>query len=1045
MAEEMPFIGVYRSLYPYQPQQNPELVVAENRELELEENELLYILEKGEDLWWRAKKKAISDQEDGEVGLVPGNYLEECQPIYQVRTLYDYEQQSFEEISFNEGEILDVFDEDGENWVFARCGTAYGFAPSNYLEKITDNTVLHNDNSTYSKVAISSPSPSISNLHLSPKSSKKTNVSKETSTFIPSQQVLPTTQSFKNIGVGEKEKMHKNLENSEILDAYAVSNEPYFFNTHQNNSNENVKTWVVHEVYKKKRRKGILGVGNNSITFSSESNKNSSQVWPITSIIRHSFEKKHLFIDIYSDKSSISFDFHAGSSEVAAEIYSVIENLVNTARSSNLQEITSSLHQNPENTLKEVGKTSCKDRKFTNDNDNNDKNINNCNHKQLEGEKGIVLYDFNASEEDELSVKANTHVHILDNTTNNDWWKVRKGDTEGLVPASYIRYLPRDLKDLKKIGHHNDSQKPEKTVRLEKKLDKPQLDKVKTWTDRTGTFKVDAQFLGIIDNKIHLHKLNGVKISVPLSKMSEEDIRYIENITESSKNKQNVDTNALYNDSKYSKNKDKAIINKHENYSTSVPKNNYDWFNFFLSSGVKYNLCQSYTTNFENDNLNESNLLDLTPENMRTLGIREDDIIRITRYIREKYKNKLDAQESKSETNKVKTQTNSSLAPVPDTLKKNEFNLSSTLSNEKSKDNNNSLEPQSFQDIRTTHTTHSNFPPQNKNNEFSPKIKEAPTSGFDDDAWSIKSSNTEKNYSLTLQKSDASNPQLVYSMRNLSLLTPPMKPTHPAPISTQISQQQIQQNIMPLTHPVSQTVLQNQFNVIDQFSTAFSTSIPNSSYFQPFQSYGISNTPVIASQQGFSSSVIQPSISHFQQQTFQPQTEFGQKIKQQISENPSYLNPQFSTNQIHIMHNPFPLIQNVTPLPMHIQNNRCNNPIQQQQDITQQSFQMINFHHSLPSQYNTYNQQSTFFQGDTQLSLNKHQTFENNFFMPQALENVEKKSFSTVSQPANTLTPFQQAPVFKPVQFGISKSHSSNCTRKRANLEAATPENPFGF
>lgn len=82
MIEDMPFIGVYRSLYPYQPQQDPEFVAAENKELELEENELLYILEKGEDLWWRAKKKAPCGQEDGDVGLVPGNYLEEVRGTF---------------------------------------------------------------------------------------------------------------------------------------------------------------------------------------------------------------------------------------------------------------------------------------------------------------------------------------------------------------------------------------------------------------------------------------------------------------------------------------------------------------------------------------------------------------------------------------------------------------------------------------------------------------------------------------------------------------------------------------------------------------------------------------------------------------------------------------------------------------------------------------------------------------------------------------------------------------------------------------------------
>ena len=39
---------------------------------------------------------------------------------------------------------------------------------------------------------------------------------------------------------------------------------------------------------------------------------------------------------------------------------------------------------------------------------------------------------------------------------------------------------------------------------------------------------MDAQFLSIRDGKIHLHKTNGVKIAVPISKMSMQDLRYVE-------------------------------------------------------------------------------------------------------------------------------------------------------------------------------------------------------------------------------------------------------------------------------------------------------------------------------------------------------------------------------------------------------------------------------------------------------------------------------------------------------------------------------------
>ncbi|EMR11640.1 hypothetical protein PNEG_00079 [Pneumocystis murina B123] len=1046
MTEEMPFIGVYRSLYPYQPQQDPEFVVAENKELELEENELLYILEKGEDLWWRVKKKAPCDQEDGDIGLVPGNYLEECKPVYQVRTLYDYEQQSFEEISFNEGEILDVFDEDGENWVFARCGSSYGFAPSNYLEKIT-NTTLPSHKSTPIQENTESQLVSTSSS-ISPEFMKKSNVSKET--FPSFQNTQLTNKLQKNVvSFSEKPVSNKELSNSETLDAYAISSEPYSFNT-QDNSNESFKTWTVHEIDKKKRRKGALGVGSDKITFSCESGKKSPQVFPISSIIQYSVEKKHVFIDVSSSKSTISYDFHAGSSETAAEIYSAIENLASISRST-LKEIASaagtaaSTMHISSGTVKEIEKTSYKGDESTNNNDNNDNNdnnnINRFNFEQLEEKKGIILYDFDAVEDDELSVKENTEVFILDDTSNNDWWKVKKGDHEGLVPASYIRYFPQNLKvsrnqknvknskdskDQKKTEcYQNELQKSEKKVHVEKKINKPQLDKIRTWTDRTGSFKVDAQFLGIIDNKIHLHKLNGIKISVPMSKMSLEDIHYVESITEPFKNKQNTTTNAEVSDTKQSKTKNKTSLNK-RNSSTSISKNNYDWFDFFLSSGVKYELCQTYATNFENENLVESNLLDLTREDMQSLGIKDDDIIRITKNIREKFKNKLNIQEPKLEINKTESQ----ITSETENLSKLEDNLDSLLSlpNEKS------------QSLQVNNKTDTHSFSKSINKEFLSETKKTSASGFEDDAWSIRSPNTKKN-EPSIPNTETTNPQLAHAMKNLSLLTPPMKPTHTSPISSQFSKQQIQQNILPQAQPISQTTIQNQYTTVDPFSTTFTNMNPNPSHLQPYQNYGITNIPVAS--RYFSSPIIQPTIPQFQyHQTLQPQITFDQKTKQQIPHNSLYIDPQLSTNQTQL-YNSLPFTQQNTTLPLHLQNNGHNNSIPQHTTI-QQPFQNANiFRHSVASQYNNYNQSTNFLQNTYHPSIQQQQLL-NNFISSDTLKHAPNNpSFSTTSQPPNTS--FKQTPIFKPVQFGTSKLSRPESTERRANIAAATPENPFGF
>ena len=47
-------------------------------ELELQEGDLVYVLEKStEDDWWKAKKRAAPGEDEEPQGLIPNNYVEE--------------------------------------------------------------------------------------------------------------------------------------------------------------------------------------------------------------------------------------------------------------------------------------------------------------------------------------------------------------------------------------------------------------------------------------------------------------------------------------------------------------------------------------------------------------------------------------------------------------------------------------------------------------------------------------------------------------------------------------------------------------------------------------------------------------------------------------------------------------------------------------------------------------------------------------------------------------------------------------------------------
>lgn len=176
----------------------------------------------------------------------------------------------------------------------------------------------------------------------------------------------------------------------------------------------------------------------------------------------------------------------------------------------------------------------------------------------------------------------------------------------------------------------------------------PDPSKTRTWTDRSGAFKVEAQFIGLKDGKIHLHKLNGVKIAVSVSKMAIEDLEYVEGVTGESLDDDKPLSDIRRRSLQASKGKDEQ---KKSQSASSVPKpavlvgksnsepksSDYDWFDFFLKAGVNHHQCERYASNFTRDSMDESVLPDITPPVLRTLGLKEGDILRVMKYLDTKY------------------------------------------------------------------------------------------------------------------------------------------------------------------------------------------------------------------------------------------------------------------------------------------------------------------------------------------------------------------------------------------------------------------------
>jgi hypothetical protein len=68
-AVNMKYVEVCKALFDYDARTEEELSIAEN--------DVLYVIEKEDEEWWRTELKQANGQEPGPVGLVPANYLEE--------------------------------------------------------------------------------------------------------------------------------------------------------------------------------------------------------------------------------------------------------------------------------------------------------------------------------------------------------------------------------------------------------------------------------------------------------------------------------------------------------------------------------------------------------------------------------------------------------------------------------------------------------------------------------------------------------------------------------------------------------------------------------------------------------------------------------------------------------------------------------------------------------------------------------------------------------------------------------------------------------
>jgi hypothetical protein len=155
----------------------------------------------------------------------------------------------------------------------------------------------------------------------------------------------------------------------------------------------------------------------------------------------------------------------------------------------------------------------------------------------------------------------------------------------------------------------------------------PDPSQTREWRDRTGQFRIEAAFFGFKNGMLRLHKTNGLIIEVPSEKMSVNDMRYVEKmIGGRGSTSRKIDEQ---DDEPLGKRQPSA-----QPAATSQKKApSIDWFEFFLNAGCDVDDCTRYASSFEREKIDESILPDVSEGILRTLGLREGDIIRVNKVI----------------------------------------------------------------------------------------------------------------------------------------------------------------------------------------------------------------------------------------------------------------------------------------------------------------------------------------------------------------------------------------------------------------------------
>ncbi|KAG8743612.1 cytoskeletal protein binding protein [Ceratobasidium sp. 414] len=653
------YTSVLTALYDYTPD-------GAQDEVAVKEDQILLLLDGTDDEWWKVKIKTNSQEDNGPSGLVPKAYVEEAKPITSAKALYDYTANGDGELSITENEPLSVYDQE-EEWSLVKSnkpGGRAGYVPATYIE-LSGAVQNQEEEDDVAVASASTPAAAPRSSYSDPTELVAASHTKARDDPVQTWSVSVLDKKDKKkkgtLGVGNgaiffaSESDKTPVQQWQTSAVVTVTSDKAKHVDIQIASGSDVTTLrfvassrdISEEIITKVQSSKAVASASSappaaahtpSAIHTEVSNghhhKNGATVrfaMSPDSVIPNRDEEEEEEVDIGGEQATALYDFHAQASDELAvkegEVL-VVTNRVESeewwkCRNAKGEEgvVPSSYielksggaaaqsSQDDEDTAAEMAAAKAAEQQA-------------AEQKRMEQIKRREEAERLAAEEkrrkrEQERAEAEARSKELEQLEQQ-----RLKNERAAEAAARPSPGPRPSTD----------SEPRRST-----ADKPRPSKTRVWHDRTGQFKVEAEFLGLENGKIKLHKTNGVIIDVPSAKMSPEDMAYVEKLISAGKRPataQDDDNVPLSVIAERRNSRPPSQPPRPTSQPQSQPKKpQIDWFDFFLNAGCDMDDCTRYAASFNRDKIDEAIVGDIKESTLRSLGLREGDIIRVMKAV----------------------------------------------------------------------------------------------------------------------------------------------------------------------------------------------------------------------------------------------------------------------------------------------------------------------------------------------------------------------------------------------------------------------------